>query len=411
MRAAKADGRGDTMRLRSGTWTQEPEPRSRLNEDPELIRCVLERVGDPGDLAACMAVCKAWREVASELHAWEKIARRYMANGDAEVTESLRLAVQKRHETPVPCFLRSPIPSDEVKRRILANRLLLLQKGSQDCLWRRLSPDRSALSSLRSTLCLGFDDILFTLDVLVDGELRSSTTFHRPHANWTNTFALDLPIGEVESPAGGYRAADFLSGSVTQRGLHLLNLVQGSVEVKVSAIRMGDLRMTQMFSYDTSLKNKFNWDLSWDADTDDEMEDFRERSGGLGRDEWSLWLYSTHWSDPSKNSCNSFYVADSAVFNCDRDSGSEDEEPVPGADLGVVATATELGSHYVLCDVNLGLSFRSCKSSGKLSVHATSVQLMEFFHYWTSKENGRTYYVELKDREFLECLEYQREWF
>ena len=36
---------------------------------------------------------------------------------------------------------------------------------------------------------------------------------------------------------------------------------------------------------------------------------------------------------------------------------------------------------------------------------------MEFFHYWTSKENGRTYYVELKDREFLECLEYQREWF
>ena len=104
-------------------------------------------------------------------------------------------------------------------------------------------------------------------------------------------------------------------------------------------------------------------------------------------------------------------MADSADFNCDRDSGSEDEEPVPGADLGVVATATELGSHYVLCDVNLGLSFRSCKSSGKLSVHATSVQLMEFFHYWTSKENGRTYYVELKDREFLECLEYQREWF
>lgn len=421
------------MRLRSGAWLQEVDGTGRMGNDTTLIRCVLERLADPVALATCMKVCRSWRSVAGDIYAWKKLVGKGNAPGD--FTEPLRLALQKNRETPVPSFVFSSLLDEDAKRRLLTNRCLLLTKDSQDCAWREVdrsaSSGDSALSRLRSVPTLDFDDLIFTLDILVDGDLRSSTCFERGTANAINVLRVDLLVGEA-SP-GGAACLD-IHKSIAQRGMYLLNLVQETIEVKVSAVRRNDLRMTQIFSYDTSHDSKFNWDLSWDIDADEEEDIMRGvvcQASGDFLDDWSLWLYSNLSDHPGRCQApkHSFLVSNPrGVFDheaMDLSSDTSDSDGVGGTQ-----------DHQVVCDVKLNLVLRPTPEGFTVSVDDAAV--MEFCHYWTSGE-GNTYYVEvsqakcigfglgwvcrsfgtdeffssftqLTDRAFLSCLEYERLW-
>ncbi|QDZ19555.1 F-box domain-containing protein [Chloropicon primus] len=423
------------MKLRSGMWLDERDgSQGRLGEDMEVIRCVLERVEDPVDLARCMAVCKSWRNIAIEMHHWMRLCDR-LDGGDC-ILAPLRLILQKHHQTPVDCFVCSSLLAEDAKRKLVTNRLLLLGKESHDFDWGKAgdrcegggSPSASAVPQPLRTL--SFDDLVFTLDVLVDGKVRSSICFERAHANTTNKLLVNLPVGEMmedDMICGGGGSTASIHKSVTQRGLHLLNLIQGTIEVKVSIMRRTDMKMTQVFSYNTHLDNKFNWDLSWDVAGEDERLSDQNPDAPRGQfrdflDEWVIWLYSNHCCSCS-NPENSFHVKNRAIFDEEDgtdvlalvpefDTSGDEAEEAGGVDTmdcssGCEADTDAPGSnHFVLCDVRLKLCLSRTESGFGISI--TDALVMEFYHYWDHK--GKTFYVELKDTEFLECLQHERGW-
>mmetsp|Transcript_5203 Transcript_5203/g.13589 ORF Transcript_5203/g.13589 Transcript_5203/m.13589 type:complete len:381 (+) Transcript_5203:283-1425(+) len=380
------------MRLRSGTWLQEKEMLSTIGQNATIIRCVLENIEAPRDLAACMMVSKSWRKIAQELYLWEGLSDKHYPN----VTELMRTTMEKKFMTPIPRseFRVTSMVDQECMRKLLINRLLLLDKQSDDC------------AKKVSEATLTFPDLVFTLDILVDGHVKSSTCFERPHANYVNTILVNLPIGNV--PHDWATIAQQETSSITGRGIRLLGLVENKIEVKVSLMRRTDLKMTQIFSYDTATNNRFNWDLSWDTAQEDWTSDVNDI-----KDEWTLWLYSSHGccTDCGRGvEKNTFKVTNPPLIFEDVDfprSPRAIEVDEGSRWLYHSDSEGQSGRHFVLCDLKLHLSL--VKSADGLQVKIDNVRLMEFFHFWNSLEN--TFYVELTDREFLACLENERGWY
>ena len=234
------------------------------------------------DLAACLQVSKAWRKIASELYLWVRLSKHHAV----DVTEVMRTVLEKKFVTPIAKDAFPTFMETESVRKLYTNRLLLLERNSTQC------------SGAEERTSLVFKDLVFTLDILVDGVVRSTTCFERAHANHLNKLQIGLPLGRLARSA---EAAAILNGSlhsVTATGVNLLRMIENKIEVKVSLIRRTDLRMTQIFSYDTFRANKFNWDISVAADD----VDFEFQRGDVlpvdvfefnaNPSSWILWLYS-----------------------------------------------------------------------------------------------------------------------
>ena len=378
----------ESMKLRSGTWLQEPDPTSRLSHDRTLVECILERVTDARDMAACMSVCKTWNRIAFEHHTWRKLSKQF---DHADVTDLMAKAIEKRDKTPVSSFHTTNALDDSSKRKLIMNRLLLLTKDSH-----KLS------RPCENGVVGGFEghsvsDLIFSMDILLDGDLLSSTCFERAHANSINKLFVNVPIGELKMDWTKPRT-HLLSSSVTQRGMNLLEFIEGRLKVKIAMMRK-DLKMTQIFSYDTSSMSKFNWDLTWDTENDD-----LDMCTCLSNcyDEWALWLYSNHCNACCKPR-NSFPVSNS------EDIFDEDDKvwPSPVAVPYNERTSDQIDNHFILCDIKLQLALT--KTARGFEVGINHALVMELFHYWNS--DGSTYYVELSDKEFLACLEKERMWY
>jgi hypothetical protein len=382
------------MKLRSGKWIQEKDSSERATHDTELIRCVLERIDNPSDLVSCTKVCQAWRSIALEPYLWIRIYEQYPS--DVDVTELMRATLEKNCNCPIPDFLSTEVLHQDCKMRMMKNRLLLLTKESHEF----HDANTSACASIAKSISL--DDLVFTLDILVDGVPRSSTCFDRAHANTVNKLQIDLLLEEVEVDWNCPESKAF--SAITHRGLSLLNTVSEKLKVKISVMRQTDLKMTQIFSYETTCCNNFDWNLSWDtADAGEFLVDWTQDRDNL-LDHWTLWLYSSIVGPSTFNSKklrNSFQITNSsAIFNVDNDCS-------PAAAEGPSSSQEDSSKdQFLLCDVRLQLNMQRTKKGVNVIIdHAI---IMEYFHYWKKGQN--TYYVELKDEEFTKALESERAW-
>ena len=317
------------MKLRSGTWIQEKDASGRLAYDHTLLRCVLERVDNPSDLTACMQVCKTWRSIAFEPYLWINMAKRFE---NVDITELMRVSLEKKRNLPIPDFHTTRMIDEESKRRLMTNRLLLLTKESHEFARAHAGSD------------IALRDLVFTMDILLDGVLQSSVCFERAHANSINKLNVNLPVEEVlvdwNCPTSK------MYSSITQRGISLLHAISEKLEVKINIMRSSDLKMTQVFSYDTTECSKFNWDLSWD--TADDVSFALDAGDWTNKDEWTLWLYSNHSDSSKKRPRNSFHIADSAfIFNEVDDTSSSESSDLP--------FTVHDGHHFLLCDIKLQL--------------------------------------------------------
>ena len=326
------------MKLRSGKWIQEKDPSERVMHDTELIRCILERIDNPSDLASCTKVCQAWRNIALESYLWIRLSEQYP--NDVDITELMRATLEKKCNCSIPDFLSTNVLHQDCKMRMMKNRLLLLTRESHEF------HDANGSDACAS---ISLDDLVFTLDILVDGILRSSTCFDRAHANSVNKLPIDLLLEEVEVDWNCPGSEAF--SAITQRGITLLNTISEKLKVKISVMRRTDLKMTQIFSYETTCCNNFDWNLSWDTvDTGEFLADWTQDRDNL-LDHWTLWLYSSivGSSFGSKRLRNSFQITNSsAIFSVDSDSSAEE-------------ASFSQSDQFLLCDVRLQLNMQKSR--------------------------------------------------